>query len=195
MSAKAAAEALGVGYTSLVNLESLRASPVKKDGTWKNWCAELADKLFTPPEELWPEEALQVRASVKTLEMSGEQIFMMMGREPENVERLLIAGAAMGEVKRAMEEALDPRERAALLDWIESDTFAEVSEKIPKYADGTKRLTGEVGVTGMRAKQIVSKAIRKVRSHLRGRHLLTESSPFEGKVPAWGIYENETEKV
>lgn len=186
-STRQAAQSLGVHYSTLCALERFQHSPLKKDGTWKEWCVELAEKLFSSPEDLWPEEALKVRFSVKSLEVSGEQAFALMGHEPESAEKLLMQKGAMGEVERAMQEVLEPRERQAILEWIETDNFVEVGENVPKH-NGRKSPTGKVGISHARARELVYRAIRKVRRQLQVKRLLNESSPFETEATVHSEY-------
>ena len=66
---KEMAEATGCPYSTLCGYETMRENPYKKNGSLKVSAQKVCDYLYVEPQDLWPDEVLDVVEPVKTVKI------------------------------------------------------------------------------------------------------------------------------
>lgn len=90
LTAKAAAEQMGLTYSAYLYYEGMRASPVSaKTGKWKETALRVSRFYGVEPEALWPHAVLSVRTVKAEREVGGPELQRLTGgrrRLEEKVE-------------------------------------------------------------------------------------------------------------
>jgi transcriptional regulator with XRE-family HTH domain len=168
-SARALAETLGVSYSFYSSIETMRWSPVSKrpsrDGFWKPVAQRLAAFFGVHPSVIFPLGVLAVQEPAVTAEMNFQEIVPLLGQDLELLGILPRAAqdpeeaVSCSERPSRIEEALScltPRERFVI-----SRRFGLGDEEERTLLAVGKELS--IGREG--ARQVVSKALRKMREH------------------------------
>lgn len=103
ISAPQLAEKLGVCYSMIWKLETLRESPLLEDGTsWSKAARKLAEFYKVLPEDLFPDAILAANHTSVEREMGAEEAFALAGGEAQlpdarllSEERKQLVGAAV----------------------------------------------------------------------------------------------------
>jgi RNA polymerase sigma factor (sigma-70 family) len=153
LSAPELAEKLGVCYSAIWKLETLRESPLLEDGTsWSKAARKLAEFYRVLPEDLFPDAILAANHTSVEREMGAQEAFALAGGLPLAPDDRLIAGERIRSVTAALAE-LSPRQQRLLaarfgLDGSEGITYEEMGERL--------------GVSRERARQLEVAALRKL---------------------------------
>lgn len=152
ISAPELAEKLGVCYSMIWKLETLRESPLLEDGRWSKAARKLSEFYRVLPEDLFPDAILAANHTSVEREMGAEEAFALAGDLPLAPDDRLIAGERIRSVTAALAE-LSPRQQRLLaarfgLDGSEGITYEEMGERL--------------GVSRERARQLEVAALRKL---------------------------------
>lgn len=152
------AEACGVSYPHVLDLEGLKASPMTKSGEWRKAALALAEFFGCSPDDLFPESVLKVVAPEVKAELDAQKVLALGGlaleAEPPTLPDAMLSEKQLSEAINDVLGDLTPREREVLLLMYEDGlTLTE-----------TARKTGR-GVE--RVRQIQAKALRKLRHPFR----------------------------
>ena len=165
MTACAFAASIGVEPSQYCAYEALTLSPIKKKkgasnddrpDCWRVSATRIADAFRVPPADLWPEAALQIRATKTERRFDAEEASALMA--PDGGSPLsLIAGEEERAALRSALDSLSHREREVL-----SMRFG-----LDDGIERTHRDIGEaMGVSKTVPCQLEQRALRKVRAHL-----------------------------
>jgi hypothetical protein len=149
----AAAKALGLCYPQLIVYESMKESPIAKDGTWKESALKIADAFYADPGDLWPEEARRVQKARGSIEVSFEELKELMGDPPE---RKWLTEANGGQVRGLLATALGSLSR----------TEREVIVRRVVDEDELSEIGDDHCLSKERIRQIQLTALRKLREAL-----------------------------
>jgi DNA-directed RNA polymerase specialized sigma24 family protein len=161
-----AADALGLSYATILDYEGLKLSPwqrawAKREAGWKYSALKIAKAYRQLPEDLWPEVIADVESTYAEIEVGSGSVGLIPSSEnPE--ERLLLEEKT--ELVEKTIARLSPREADMLRGRFGFDGEGESYKSV-----GVKE-----GVCAESARQIVTKAVRKVR-----RVLETEKDVFD----------------
>lgn len=166
------AEAVGIDQGIYGELENMKRSPMnKKTGTWIKTVLLLADYYRVAPGELFPAVVFDVVVPVTEVKIDGEDVGLLM----EQMQGALLSEASPSEwwsndgLTKAL-VSLTPREEQAVKAY-----FGLTGDGETTFKD-----IGELwGVSGTRAQQLVTKALRKLRHPSRA-HLILDS--IEGRI-------------
>lgn len=85
MSCAAFARSAGVDRTTYSGFETMRLSPLRKDGRgWRAVAKKIAGHHGLPCDELWPESVLQVRTPVAVRTFAAEEMRRLMPTSPDH---------------------------------------------------------------------------------------------------------------
>jgi len=168
LSCPQAADAIGVGYSLLVNLEGFKRSAMNKTtGTWTSSALKIADYYKVPPDWLWSEDALAIENGRKvTLELDAAEIVALQRTMPMSPMEAIDDQEKKGAIQEAL-QGLTKREF-----YVVSRLFGLDGEEEATY----RELGDDLEVSYQRVRQIVMKALRKLR-HPATANLLSPWDP------------------
>lgn len=133
----------GIGYSGVIDLVGMRASPFLADGSLSTAAENLCRATGMYPSDLWPREMAKIknRRSSREIEISEAEMMAICGDpETRTIQRELLAKWA---------SKLRPREIEAIGISQSGGTLEEVG--------------GALGVSRARARQIIEKGYRRMR--------------------------------
>jgi lambda repressor-like predicted transcriptional regulator len=141
MSAKAAADKLGVDYQMLIRYEGLKVDPWDcRRGDWKEGARRIADAYGYHPEELWPEVTREVQRTTAILEVGAADVPLALSPPAPDADLAI-------DCRRAL-ASLPPREAAVIrrrfgIDEADGDcTLKEIGVDLPSQAASTLAYVG-----------------------------------------------------
>lgn len=142
------AKAAGISYGSLVSLISMKQSPVYKNGEFRPVVIKLAEYLGLLPEDLFtPAQYEVVESNTREFYMAEREVAALVSDANAHPDKFIAAQQTRQIVDQS---TLSPRERQVLALRFEDDmTFAQAGEAM--------------GVSHERARQILERALRKLR--------------------------------
>lgn len=154
--ARAAAAAIGVSYNVYSAFETMRFSPLGKDGDWRPLALKIAAYHGVPPEELWPSAILGVEKNLVERQIGADEIGQ------------LLSGEAPLLPDEALEQAENEREVRRLV-----GNLPEREQKLIErfYADdaGSEELADELGVSRGRVYDVLRNAQDRIRKQMGSR--------------------------
>lgn len=145
-----ACRATGYHGSNWCALESMKDSPVDRNGDWTHDAKKMAEVLFSDPEDLWPKEARRAFKAKAVREMSFESVRALMGDPPD---RRLVSTVETAEsvdrLTHAMEKLTQREKRVIEARFWEEKEYAEIGK--------------EFDLSRERARQIEQSAIGKLR--------------------------------
>lgn len=142
------AKLLGVNLTAVNALVGMRTLPYTQDGEWKELALNIAGALMCDPEDLWPDHIkdIKIRRAAQTT-VSFDQVAQIVDVEKRIEQRQLIG---------AISKQLTARELTAVTMHAEDATYDDIARAVG-------------GVSRERARQILVKAMRKMRFAAKAR--------------------------
>lgn len=161
MSQRTLAKAIGVSGESYGGLESMRISPLKRNGDWRQIAIKLAKFHCVEPEELFPPAVQAVERPVAVRKMDATDLYEL---PPTHRERLLEgpeSALVCTELREAVQQVLSqltPKE-------------ANILRLRLGFEDGEEYTLEEVGerygVTRERIRHLEAKALARLRNPVR----------------------------
>lgn len=166
LSTHEAAEKIGIGYATYLEIEGLRRSPIGGAGGghdrtgWRPSALKIAAFYGCSPEELFPGVVIAVTTPELAVEMSGEAVLAIAAHCAERASPML--------PDAAIEEAEDAAELdRALLQLTAREEYV-LGHRFGLDSDEERSLTevgeGMGGLSKERVRQIESDALRKIRA-------------------------------
>lgn len=163
MKAREVAEAAGIGYQTLLDLESLRQSALlSSSGGWSRPAKKIAEFFKVLPEDLFPGAILAAKQISAEREMGAEEAFALSGCEQSMPDQVLLLDERKRLVLGAVSSNLSDREQEVIalrfgIGGGEPLSYDEIGD-----AQGCSR---------ERIRQIELKALRKLRHPSRSKAL------------------------
>ena len=148
------AEACGLPYPAVLDLEGLKASPLTKSGEWRKAAVSVAEFFGCTPGELFPDSVLKVVAPEIKSEIDAQKVLAladvgMVTELPALPEETLSAVELCEAINSAVSE-LAPREQEVLrLRYVEDMTLEQCAQMLSRSRE--------------RIRMTEAKALRKLR--------------------------------
>ena len=142
----------GLHYSRLSAYVRMKESPIKPDGTLREFAWDICSALGCYPDDIWPKhlEKVKLKRSSREVEISTCELEKISNAESHVSQRLLL---------EKWSSALNEREKIAVSERLSGATFEELGEVL--------------GVTRERARQIEAKAHRKIKRAARSDDVLS----------------------